>query len=207
MTRGTDPLAPSAHARHSQDWWAERAQDQRLDMWLRVVAVAYSEHANNGHAAFRRGVLADRLADGGLPPIRQWLSEWIAKAVDLGFLASGSTTMCLVVPAHAIDKGRMGEPKASCRVHSRRAHRKSSAKRKASGDHTGNPDALAKASRSDPDALEQASGDHMGNPDALRSGPISSNPNHREPADGCELDPFLARSAGRNHPQTGRASA
>lgn len=168
--RGPDPLAPSDHARHSQDWWLSVALTGDIPSWLRVAAFAFGQHGNNRHTPLSRQQLAKELGERGRPVPRQRLKEWIDEAIDRGFLERGSTSMCLVVPLGQVDKGTTGAPKTTCPVHARRAR----AKTKASENHAGSADALLKESRLRQDALEQESGDHAGTPDALRSAPFSS---------------------------------
>lgn len=164
VTRGPNPFGAAEHSRHNQDEWHRRAGDTRLPKWLRVAALAYGSHGNNGHASFKRGDVAIALGEPGAPVGRRRLHEHIQQAIDFGWLAEGSTSMCLIVPPYAIDKGAIGEPKKPCRTHSRRRGRQESL----SGSH---PDSLLKASGSHLDTSHQASGSH---PDASRSGPISS---------------------------------
>lgn len=122
MSRLPDPLGGSEWSRHSREEWHRRAGDDRLPKWLRVSALAYGSHGNNGHATFKRGDVATALGEPGKPLDRRRLHEHIGMAIEFGWLAEGSTSMCLVVPFHAIDKGPIGAPKAPCPVHVRRSH-------------------------------------------------------------------------------------
>lgn len=114
----------SAWSRHQHGAWQERAGDPRLPHWLRVTALAYGSHRANGHAMFARGqvalVLADVNTDTGevTPRDRRLIHRDIAKAVEYGWLAEGSTARCLIVPAHAIHGG-LGSPTAECPQHPR----------------------------------------------------------------------------------------
>ncbi len=112
-------------ARHYQDAWHERAGDKRLPKWLRVAALAYGSHENNGHALFRRGEVALVLAtvdhgSGAVVPLdRRDVFRSIQQAVAYGWLEEGSTARCLIVPAHAIKKGPLETPCAPCPIHVR----------------------------------------------------------------------------------------
>lgn len=108
-------------SRHYQAVWEARAADPQLPLWLRIAALAYGKHRANGHAAFGRGMVA--LALGTPPkhgPARPVdaanLRRALSTAIERGWLASGSTTRCLVVPAHAVDGG-LGDPADLCPVH------------------------------------------------------------------------------------------
>jgi hypothetical protein len=112
-------------AKHYQSDWHERAWDTGLPLWLRVTCLAYGHHEANGHANFRRGQLLWML---GTPPTADSpfkaapgnrVCEAIADAVKRGWLAEGSRTECLVVPAHAIGGG-LGNPNKPCPVHTRK---------------------------------------------------------------------------------------
>lgn len=109
-------------SRHYQAVWEERAADRGLPLWLRIAALAYGKHRANGHAAFGRGMVALTL---GTPPSDHGpaqpvdsanLRRALNTAVQRGWLASGSSTRCLVVPAHAITGG-LGNPSELCPVH------------------------------------------------------------------------------------------
>lgn len=114
-------------SRHYQDVWHERSGNGRLPRWLRVVALAYGSHDNDGHARFKRGevalVLAGPFQPGEVPkPLsRQRVHEAVQQAVDLGFLADGSIPMCLIVPAHDVRKGPHEGRSKPCPVHARRS--------------------------------------------------------------------------------------
>jgi hypothetical protein len=88
------------------------AGDPRLPYWLRVAALAYGCHTNNGHARFKRGEVALVLAavdevTGEVRPFTNVRRE-IARAVEFGWLEDGSYWGCLIVPAHSIKKGEYG---------------------------------------------------------------------------------------------------
>lgn len=154
-----DPLGDAEWSRHAQDEWERRAGDRRLPYWLRIASLAYAKHGNNGHAAFKRGDVAVVLGTPGMPLDRRQLHEYVQRAIELGWLAEGSTSMCLVVPPHIVDKGRIGEPKKTCRVHGRRKQVSYSEQ-----------DSLVEVSGAEPDSSPQLSGSE---PDSLRSVPIS----------------------------------
>ena len=110
-------------ARHYHETWQERAGDDRLPYWLRVTALAYGSHLDNGHARFKRGEVGLVLGKvdattGELLPFSN-VSRAIETAVDYGWLEHESFWGCLVVPAHAIKKGEHGR-KSICPIHARR---------------------------------------------------------------------------------------
>ena len=83
-------------ARHYHETWQERAGDARLPFWLRVAALAYGSHTDNGHAQVqtrrdragpRPGRLRDRRTYGvreRAPRDRDRRRIWVARAVVLG---------------------------------------------------------------------------------------------------------------------------
>jgi hypothetical protein len=110
-------------ARHYHEVWQERAGDDRMPYWLRVAAVAYGSHSDNGHARFKRGEVALVLGKldpdtGEVVPFAN-VTRAIETAVAYGWLEPESFWGCLVVPAHAIKKGEHGR-KPSCPIHARR---------------------------------------------------------------------------------------
>lgn len=113
-------------ARHYQDDWQARAGDPRLPYWLRVAALAYGSHANNGHARFKRGQIALVLAtvDGDTGEVRPFANvrREIARAVEYGWLVEGSYWACLIVPAHSIRKGELSRV-PRCPLHPRHQER------------------------------------------------------------------------------------
>jgi hypothetical protein len=128
VSRGHISLSPP-WAAHSQSEWENRAADATLPNWLRVVCYAYGRHEANGHATFTRGQLAWLL---GRPPTSKHpftratkydVRDAIAIAVRHGWLAVGSCSECLIVPAHAIE-GPIGNSEAPCPVHDRKTKRK-----------------------------------------------------------------------------------
>lgn len=112
-------------ARHYQEPWLSRAGDPRLPYWLRVAALAYGSHQDNGHARFKRGEIALILGTpdghGGIRPYVN-LRRAIEDAVEYGWLAPESFWGCLIVPAHAIKKGHLGHGQP-CPIHVKRASR------------------------------------------------------------------------------------
>jgi len=114
-------------ARHYQEAWHSRAGDRRLPYWLRVAALAYGSHQDNGHATFKRGEIGLVLAtvDKASGEVRPYANvrRAISEAIAYGWLEPESFWGCLVVPAHAIKKGAHGRPKA-CPVHVKRRHKK-----------------------------------------------------------------------------------
>lgn len=106
------------------DEWQARAGDRRLPYWLRVAALAYGHHENNGHAKFKRGeialVLATVDAETGEIKPHPWVGRDINLAVEYGWLAPGSYWGCLIVPAHSVRKGEMWAKPKPCPIHARR---------------------------------------------------------------------------------------
>lgn len=116
-------------AKHYQAQWENRAADAKLPMSLRVVCVAYGRHEANGHANLRRGQLSWIV---GTPPTdtqpfrraaRYSVRDAIQAAVRHGWLAEGSCSECLIVPAHAIE-GPVGNSDKACPVHARKIEQK-----------------------------------------------------------------------------------
>lgn len=110
-------------ARHYQTEWQSRAGDRRLPHWLRVAALAYGSHQDNGHARFKRGEIALILGEidketGEVRPYAN-VGRAIRDAVSYGWLERDSFWGCLVVPAHAIKKGRHGHS-PECPIHLKR---------------------------------------------------------------------------------------
>ena len=110
-------------ARHYHEVWQERAGDDRLPYWLRVAALAYGSHLDNGHARFKRGEVGIVLGKldpktGTIVPFSN-VTRAIETAVDYGWLEPESFWGCLVVPAHAIKKGEHGR-KPVCPIHAKR---------------------------------------------------------------------------------------
>lgn len=87
--------------------WEERSGDSRLPQWLRVTSLAYGMHDETGHARFLPGQVG--LVLGHVDPITGQIVEAdkanvqraIRKAVEFGWLASGSGSLCLIVPERA----------------------------------------------------------------------------------------------------------
>jgi len=117
-------------ARHYQDAWEARSGDPKLPGWLRVASYAYAKHGANGHAPLTRasrhgpGTLQIALAtihpetrEMLLPP-RQRVHEWVRQAVEFGWLDGQSSTVCLIVPAQAVEGG-LGNPRTPCKTCSR----------------------------------------------------------------------------------------
>jgi len=96
-------------ARHYQDEWHRRAGDPRLPYWLRVAALAYGSHVDNGHANYKRGQIALVLGKPGEPYDR--VGRAISDAIEYGWLNPGSWWGCLIVPERAIRKGPWMTPK------------------------------------------------------------------------------------------------
>jgi hypothetical protein len=132
-------------ARHYQEAWHSRAGDKRLPYWLRVAALAYGSHQDNGHATFKRGEIGMVLAcvdstTGTITPYEN-VGRAITDAVAYGWLEPESFWGCLIVPAHAIKKGAHGRGSA-CPIHMKRRGRKD-ANRSLSdgyGSHSPTPD-------------------------------------------------------------------
>lgn len=116
-------------ARHFQHVWQERAGDPALPDWLRVACLAYGSHRANGHATLGQGHVALVLArvdvDTGViaPLSRQNVHRAIRASVANGWLSQGSTSRCLIVPAHAVSGG-LGSPTDACPQHSPRVRQR-----------------------------------------------------------------------------------
>jgi len=112
-------------AMHYQLVWQGRSGDRRLPLWLRVVALAYGMHRANGHASFAPGQIAFALTtvdpDTGeaWKPTRQAVHRATRDAIEYGWLASRSSTRCLVVPEHAISGG-LGHAWDTCKWHAQK---------------------------------------------------------------------------------------
>ncbi len=126
MGRGCRVKKSEPWARHYQDAWHDRSGDRRLPRRLRVVALAYGVHDNDGHARFDRGQVAlvlgtvDQETGEVITLNRQRVHEAVQQAVDLGFLGDGSNARCLIVPAHDVKKGPLDAPAKPCPIHVRR---------------------------------------------------------------------------------------
>ncbi|GAB3253365.1 hypothetical protein GCM10027425_12560 [Alteromonas gracilis] len=116
-------------ARHYQDDWHGRAGDPRMPYWLRVAALAYGSHAENGHARFKRGEISLILGavDTETGEFRRFtnVAREIGRAVEFGWLEDGSYWGCLIVPAHSIRKGELGRRPKPCPLTAK--HRRSCA--------------------------------------------------------------------------------
>ena len=89
-----------------------------MPYWLRVAALAFGSHTDNGHARFKRGEIALILGTldqrtGEIRPFANVRRE-IGRAVEYGWLEAGSYWGCLIVPAHSIRKGDLGTRQAPC---------------------------------------------------------------------------------------------
>jgi hypothetical protein len=110
--------------KHYQIGWENRAANQQLPLWFRIVALAYGRHEANGHANFQRGHLSYIFggpdASGTFEKrSRASLNSAINTAVTNNLLAEGSCTECLIVPAHDIS-GPLGDASKPCPVHERK---------------------------------------------------------------------------------------
>jgi hypothetical protein len=101
--------AQKSWATHYQIEWENWAADTKLPLWLRISCLAYGRHEANGHATFGRGQLSWIL---GTPPTadhpfkridKYTVRDTIKLATGHGWLAEGSCSEYLIVPAHAID--------------------------------------------------------------------------------------------------------
>jgi len=107
-------------ARHFQAVWQERSGDPRLPAWLRVACLVYGSHTANGHATFKPGQIAlvlakvDQKTGEVRVPSKYAIRRAIASAVEYGWLAKESGSLCLVVPGHAINGGLGGKPDDEC---------------------------------------------------------------------------------------------
>lgn len=108
---------------HFHSFWADRARDLDLPVWMRIVGLAYSSHRKNGHATFfmcGQSTLAEQLGTTkkGAALSRLHLQKEIRKAIRLGFLARESNVNCLVLPDE-ICGGADGHAFAECKHHPR----------------------------------------------------------------------------------------
>lgn len=119
---------------HFHNEWLERAQDPRLPPWFRVMALAYARHHRNGHARFRPGEMAEMLVTLNprtkelVPMNKHNVQRAILNAVEFGLIAESSGSLCLVVPAHAVEGGVQGRPEDSCPLEAQ--HRSAVARRR-----------------------------------------------------------------------------
>lgn len=106
---------------HRQDHWLEFAGNTNFPDYLRIVFVAYGRHKANGHARLERGELARYLVRrNGTLPERRVIWDAIQSAVSLGYLATDSRQLCLVVSSDH-SQGGEGDPDEPCqRDHTRR---------------------------------------------------------------------------------------
>lgn len=107
-------------SQHDRAMWAAHAARDGLDKWLRLVALAYSRHQENGHTPFERGELRSLLpsvdtSTGEVRPDKN-LDRHIRQAVDLGFLLADSNASCLIVP-HGVRVGSGVKAAKSCDRH------------------------------------------------------------------------------------------
>lgn len=115
-------------ARHYQHAWHERTADDRLPLWLRVTFLAFGSHRANGHARFKPGEIAEVFGrlnpDTGeiVPEDKHNIQRAIRNAVSRGWLAEGSGSLCLIVPAHHI-VGGPGYESEKCPLHTRRTRK------------------------------------------------------------------------------------
>jgi len=109
-------------ARHYQSAWLERTADAYLPLWLRVASLAFGCHRANGHARFKPGEVAmvfgtvDPDTGAIQPQDKHNIQRAIRAAESRGWLAEGSSSLCLVVPAHAVEGG-LGHPSEECPIH------------------------------------------------------------------------------------------
>lgn len=119
MSRVANPWS-----RHYQSVWHERTADKRLPLWLRTACLAYGAHRANGHARFKPGEIA--MIFGTVDPEtgeiksqdKANIQRAIRSAIGAGWLAPTSSTLCLVVPAHAITGG-LGYEQEKCTLQHR----------------------------------------------------------------------------------------
>jgi hypothetical protein len=116
-------------AKHYQSAWHERTADDRLPLWLRVAFLAFGSHRANGHARFKAGEVGEIFGTvdpetGEIRPLdKHNIQRAIRSAVARGWLADGSSSLCLVVPAHAI-AGGPGYESEKCPLHTRKTKRR-----------------------------------------------------------------------------------
>ena len=99
-----------------------RSGNPNLPGWLRVAALSYGKHGANGHAPFAPREVAlvlskvDETTGQIVTPTSSNVSRDIGIARKYGFLAPGSGSRCLIVPAHAV-RGGLGNSLKPCPVH------------------------------------------------------------------------------------------
>lgn len=119
-------VSGEAWSRHYLHVWQERAAHGRHPLWLRISFLAMGTHRANGHARFKPGELA-QIFGGGIDPDtgeikvldKRVIWRAIRAAIEAGWLAEGSSSMCLIVPAHAISGG-LGSAEEPCPIHQRK---------------------------------------------------------------------------------------
>lgn len=115
-------------AMHYQSVWLERVADRRFPAWARVAFLAFGSHKANGHARFKPGQVGLLLGavnpdTGEVKPMdKHNVQRAIRVAIESGWLREGSSSLCLVVPAHAI-RGGEGRAHAPCPLHETKAGR------------------------------------------------------------------------------------
>lgn len=97
---------------HLHSFWLARADDPSLELWLRVVALAFGSHRANGHSQFAAGWVAKWFHKSP-----SQLSTAIKTAKAKGMLGAESTSRCLVLPPGVT--GGLGHPFDPCSVHGR----------------------------------------------------------------------------------------
>lgn len=105
---------------HSRQVWRDRSQDQSCDAWLRAASVAYGQHRENGHCPLYPGELARLLSTpdkrtGELLPNKN-PTRAVKQAVQKGWLAPGSGTLCLIVPGGSVWMGNDLSRHKPCRA-------------------------------------------------------------------------------------------
>lgn len=124
--------------RHYQHIWMERTGDSRYPAWLRVAFLALGSHRANGHARFKPGDIS-MIIGGYIDPdngeMKTTMNKYavrdaIKQAVERKWLSPESSSLCLVVPAHAVTGG-LGNEHEKCPIHEskRAATEKAIAKR------------------------------------------------------------------------------
>lgn len=99
---------------HFHSFWVARSDNVDLPLWLRIVSLAYGNHAKNGHATFF--LKGESTLPGIFKREKQQIRNEIVRAVERGFLASSSNINCLVLPDE-ICGGASGSRYAKCKFH------------------------------------------------------------------------------------------
>ena len=88
-------------AKHTHHVWQERARNAKNPTWLRIVALCYGYHNDEGRVYCKPGQISKLLE---VSP--QVVSNAIKTARDDDWISGESNSRCLVAPPYAIMSGR-----------------------------------------------------------------------------------------------------